>query len=83
MMIIGSRYNLNHKVSDLRSNIRINNNVALSVFSQKCLGIYLDERLAFDAHIEDLCKKIVLVLVFLEELNPLFLKNVFLNCINP
>ena len=51
MMVIGSRYNLNHKVSDLRSNIRINNNVVLSVFSQKCLGIYLDERLAFDAHI--------------------------------
>ena len=57
MMVIGSRYNLNHKVSDLRSNIRINNNVVLSVFSPKCLGIYLDERLAFDAHIEDLCKK--------------------------
>ena len=39
MMVIGSRYNLNHKVStsDLRSNIRINNNVVLSVFSQKCL----------------------------------------------
>ena len=48
MMVIGSRYNLNHKVStsDLRSNIRINNNVVLSVFSQKCLGIYLDERLS-------------------------------------
>ena len=44
--------------SDLRSNIKINNNVVLSVFSQKCLGIYLDERLAFDAHIEDLCKRI-------------------------
>ena len=58
IMVIGSRYNLNLKVSDLRSNIRINNNVVLSVFSQKCLGIYLDERLAFDAHIEDLCKKI-------------------------
>ena len=59
------------------------NNVVLSVFSQKCLGIYVDERLAFDAHIEDLCKIIVLVLVFLEELNPLFLKSVFLNYINP
>ena len=57
MMVIGSRYNLNQKVPDLRSNIRINN-VVLSVFSQKCLGIYLDERLAFDAHSEDLCKKI-------------------------
>ena len=28
-------------------------------------------------------KKIVLVLVFVEELNPLFLKSVFLNYINP
>ena len=83
MMVIGSRYNLNHKVLDLRSNVRVNNNVVLSVFSQKCLGIHLDERLDFDAHIEDLCKKIVLVLVFLEELSPLFLKSVFLNCINP
>ena len=27
-------------------------------FSQKCLGIYLDKRLAFDVHIENLCKKI-------------------------
>ena len=47
MMAIGSKYNLNFKVSDLRSNIRINNNVAL--------GIYLHERLAFDVHIENLC----------------------------
>ena len=83
MMVIASRYNLNLKVSDFRSNIRINNKVVLSVFSQKCLGIYLDERLAFDAHIEDLSKKFVLVLVFSEELNPLFLKSVFLNYINP
>ena len=58
MMVIGSRYNLNLKVSDLCSNIRMNNNVVLSVFSQKCLGIYLDERLDFDSHIENLCKKI-------------------------
>ena len=58
MMVIGSRCNLDFKVSDLRSNIRINNNVILPVFSQKCLGIYLDERLAFDVHIENLCKKI-------------------------
>ena len=83
MMVIGSRYNLNLKVSDLRSNVRISNNVVLPVSSQKCLGIYLDERLAFDAHIEDLCKKIVLLLMFLEELNPLFLKILFLNYINP
>ena len=80
MMVIGSRYNLNHKVStsDLRSNIRINNNVVLSVFSQKCLEIYLDERLVFDAHIEDLCKKICSGIGVLR-----LPKSVFLNYINP
>ena len=43
MMVIGSRHNLNVKVADLRSNIKINNNDVSPVFSQKCLGIYLDE----------------------------------------
>ena len=85
MMVIGSRYNLNHKVStsDLRSNIRINNNVVLSVFSQKCLGIYLDERLAFDAHIEDLCKKICSGIGAPRRIKSLVPKSVFLNYINP
>ena len=41
MMVIGSRYNLNHKVSNLRSNIRINNNVVLSVFSQNASGFIM------------------------------------------
>ena len=49
MMDIGSRYNLNHKVStsDLRSNIRINNNIVLSAFSQKCLARDLSWEIGF------------------------------------
>ena len=74
----GSRYNLNHKVSDLRSNISINNNIVLSVFSQKCLGIYLDERLAFDAHIEDLFKKICSVIGVLRRIKSLVPKECLL-----
>ena len=76
-MVIGSRYNLNH-VSDLRSNIRMNNNVVLSVFSQKCLGIYLDERLAFHAHIEDLCKKICSGITVLRRIKSLVPKECLL-----
>ena len=47
MMVIGSRYSLNFKISDLRSNIKINNNDVLPVLPQKCLRIDQDERLAF------------------------------------
>ena len=79
-MVVGSRYNLNSEILDLRSNT--NNNNVLPVFSQKCLGIYLDEKLDFDVQIEDVCKTFVLELVSLEELNLLFLKTV-LNYINP
>ena len=75
MMVIGSRYNLNLKVSDLRSNVRISNNVVLPVSSQKCFGIYLDERLAFDAHIEDLCKKICSVIDVLRRIKPFVSKD--------
>ncbi len=70
MMVIGSRHNLNVKVADLRSNIKINNNDVSPVFSQKCLGIYLDERLAFDVHIEKLCKKICAGIGVLRRIKP-------------
>ena len=66
----GSRHNLNVKVADLRSNIKINNNDVSPVFSQKCLGIYLDERLAFDVHIEKLCKKICAGIGVLRRIKP-------------
>ena len=77
IMVIGSRYNLDFKVSDLRFNIRINNNVVLPVFSQKCLGIYLDERLAFDVHIEN-CKKICSGIGVLRRIKPFVPKDCLL-----
>ena len=58
MMVIGSRNNLKSNVDDLRSNIKIDNNDVSPVLSQKCLGTYLDERLVFDVHIEQICKKV-------------------------
>ena len=36
----------------------INNSTIESVRSQKCLGVDLDNRLAFDIHMENICKKI-------------------------
>ena len=57
------------------SNIRINNNVVLPVFSQKCLGIYLDKRLAFDVHIENLCKKICSGIGVLRRIKPFVPKD--------
>ncbi len=36
----------------------MNNSIIESVLSQKCLGVDLDNRLIFDIHIENLCKKI-------------------------
>ena len=58
MMVIGSRNNLKSNVDDLRSNIKIDNNDVSPVLSQKCLGTYLDERLAFDVNIKQICKKV-------------------------
>ena len=60
------------------SNIRINNNVVLPVFSQKCLGIYLDERLAFNVHIENLCKKICSSIGVLRRIKPFIPKDCLL-----
>ena len=36
----------------------MNNNVVSSVVSNKCLGVDLDDRLAFHINIEEICKKI-------------------------
>ncbi len=36
----------------------ITSSIIESVLSQKCLGVDLDNRLIFDIHIENLCKKI-------------------------
>ena len=56
-MLVGSAYNLNTS-NDVTGSIIINNSTIESVRSQKCLGVDLDNRLAFDIHIENICKKI-------------------------
>ena len=55
-MLVGSAYNLSTN-NDVTSSI-INNSTIESVRSQKCLGVDLDNRLTFDIHIENICKKI-------------------------
>ena len=40
------------------------------VLSQKCLGTYLDERLAFDVHIEQICKKVCSGIGILRRIKP-------------
>jgi hypothetical protein len=45
-------------VIEVTNSITMNNSIIESVLSQKCLGVDLDNRLIFDIHIENLCKKI-------------------------
>jgi hypothetical protein len=50
---------LSAKGNEVTNNsIIMNNSVIESVLSQKCLGVDLDNKLIFDIHIENLCKKI-------------------------
>ena len=61
-MLIGSAHNLsvkgNTNTAKVTNSIIMNNSIIASVPSQKCLGVDLDNRLIFDIHIENLCKKI-------------------------
>jgi hypothetical protein len=57
-MLIGSAHNLSAKGNEVTNSIIMNNSIIESVLSQKCLGVDLDNRLIFDIHIENLCKKI-------------------------
>ena len=45
------------KSGDLSNVISIDNNLVSRVPSNKCLGVLLDEKLAFETHIEYICKK--------------------------
>ena len=58
LMFLDSRTNLNSKAGNLRSSVSMNNKILTSATSNKCLGIDLDEGLAFDIYIKELCKKI-------------------------
>ena len=57
-MLIGSAHNLSAKGNEVTNSIIMNNSIIESVLSQKSLGVDLDNRLIFDIHIENLCKKI-------------------------
>ena len=57
-MLKGSAHNLIAKGNEVTNSIIMNNSIIESVLSQKCLGVDLDNRLIFDIHIENLCKKI-------------------------
>jgi hypothetical protein len=56
-MLIGYAHNLSAKGNEVTNSIILNNSIIESVPSQKCLGVDLDDRLIFDIHIENLCKK--------------------------
>ena len=70
LMVIGSKQNLTNKAGDLYNSIIINNNVISSVVLNKCLGIDLDDRLAFDTNIEEICKKICAGIGALRRIKP-------------
>ena len=57
-MLIGSAHNLSAKGNEVTNSIIMNNSIIESVLSQKCLGVDLDNRLIFDIHIANSCKKI-------------------------
>ena len=70
-MLIGSAHNLSAKGNEVtNSSIIMNNSIIESVLSQKCLGVDLDNRLVFDIHIENLCKKICLGIGALRRIKP-------------
>ena len=86
-MVIGSKPNLTSKVADLHSRITMNNNSVSSVTSQKCLGVDLDETLAFDIYIEKLCLKICSGIGALRRIKPFvplsFLVKLYKSLIQP
>ena len=57
LMVVGSTYNSNTKSGDLSNVISIDNNLVSRVPCNKCLGVLLDEKLAFETRIEYICKK--------------------------
>ena len=69
-MLIGSARNLSVKGNEVTNSIIMNNSIIASVPSQKCLGVDLDNRLIFDIHIENLCKKICSGICALRRIKP-------------
>ena len=61
-MFVGSAYNLSTS-NDVKSSIIINNSIIESVRSQTCLSVNLDNRLALNTYIENICKNFGIVVI--------------------
>ena len=70
IMVTGSRANLNSKVGNLCFSVTMNNKTLTSVTPNKCLRTDLEERLAFDIYIKELCKIICSVIGVLRRIKP-------------
>lgn len=79
-MFIGSDDNLN-KTRNL-SQIDIDGHKVKSVKFTKCLGVYIDERLAWDEHVDCMSKKISQAIAGLKQARPLVSKEVALAIYN-
>ena len=56
-MFIGSAYNINNRANHSSTPIYTGNTVISPVTSQKCLGVYIDQKLTWEEHTEKMCKK--------------------------
>ena len=68
-MLVGSAYNLSTS-NDVTSSIIINNSTIESVRSRQCLGVDLANKLAFDIHMENICKKICSAIGVITRIKP-------------
>ena len=57
------------KSGDLSNVISIDNNLVSRVPCNKCLGVFLEEKLTFETHIEYICKKACAVIGALRKLS--------------
>ena len=56
-MLIGYSYTINNRANHSSTPIYMGNTVISGVTSQKCLGVYIDQKLTWEDHIEKICKK--------------------------
>ena len=77
-MIIGSSYNLNHKVYDYP--VMLNSKVILRTNSFECLGVLIDEKLSWDLHADKTCKKVGSSIAVMKQIKP-FVPNSILQTI--
>ena len=68
VMIIGSTYNLRNKVYDPK--VILNGKLIPRTKSFECLGVHLDEKLAWDEHIDKICNKIGAGIAVMKRIKP-------------